>query len=94
MKPLFPSTVAEWRNKTYAAIDSTRPELSMVGKTVAITGGETGIGREIVRVFTLAGATSIHILGRTHATLAETKNIVESDVPGANIVLHIADVTD
>lgn len=94
MKSLFPSPVAEWHNETYAAIDPTRPELSMAGKTVAITGGGTGIGRETVRAFALAGATSIHILGRTQATLAETKKIVESDVPGVNIVLHIADVTD
>lgn len=94
MKPLFPSPVAEWHNETYAAIDPTRPELSMAGKTVVITGGGTGIGRETVRAYALAGATPIHILGRTQATLAETKKIVESDVPGVNVVLHIADVTD
>jgi FlaA1/EpsC-like NDP-sugar epimerase len=77
MKPLFPPPVAEWRNETYAAIDPTRPELSVAGKTVAITGGRTGIGRETVRAFALAGATLIRILGRTQATIAETKKIVD-----------------
>ncbi|KAF2491550.1 NAD(P)-binding protein [Lophium mytilinum] len=92
--PLFAAPVPEWRNETYAAIDPSNAELSMAGKTIVITGGGTGIGRETVRAFAIAGATTIHILGRTQSSLSETKQIVEKDVSGSSIIIHVADVTD
>jgi NADP-dependent 3-hydroxy acid dehydrogenase YdfG len=94
MEPPFPAPVTKWHNDTYDAIDPKRPELSMAGKIVVITGAGAGIGRETVRAFASAGATSIHILGRTESTLAETKEIVQKDVPGVSISLHTADVVD
>ena len=94
MQPPFPAPVTEWRNETYDAIDPKNPELSMAGKTIVITGGGTGIGRETVRAFGIAGASSIHILGRTRASLTETKEIVEKELPHVAVSIHVADVTD
>jgi len=94
MQPPFPAPVSEWHNDTYDAINPSKASLSMAGKTIIITGGGTGIGRETVRTFAAAGAASIHILGRTQATLTETKNLVEREFPAVAITVHIADVTD
>lgn len=94
MEPPFPAPVTKWHNETYHAIDHRRFELSMAGKIMVITGAGAGIGRETVRAFVLAGATSIHILGRTESTLAKNKEIVEKDVPGASVSFHTADVVD
>jgi NADP-dependent 3-hydroxy acid dehydrogenase YdfG len=94
MEAPLPAPVTKWHNDTYDAIDPKCPELSMAGKIIVITGAGAGIGRETVRAFALAGATSIHILGRTESTLAETKEIVEKDVPGVSVSLHTADVVD
>ena len=94
MQPPFPSPVSEWHNDTYSAINPQNHELSTAGKTIVITGGGTGIGRETVRTFAAAGAVSIHILGRTQSSLAETKLLVEKEFPSARVTIYIADVTD
>lgn len=39
---LFKSFTAKWHNKPYGPILPSRPELSVVGKVVFITGGGTG----------------------------------------------------
>jgi hypothetical protein len=65
MKPPYPAPVTEWHNDTYDAINPQRPELSQAGKIVVITGAGSGIGREIAHAFAEAGASSMHILGRT-----------------------------
>lgn len=69
MQPPYPAPVTEWHNDTYDAIHPQRPELSQAGKTVVVTGAGSGIGREVVNAFALAGARAIHILGRTKQTL-------------------------
>lgn len=94
MKPPFPAPVSEWHNDTYEAINPTRPELSQAGKVIVITGAGQGIGREVVDAYAQAGATTLHILGRTQRTLEETKNIVEQRYPKTQITVHVADVSD
>src|ERR1700759_2667693 len=94
MQPPFPAPVTEWHNDTYEAINPKRPELSQAGKTIVITGAGQGIGREIVDAFAQAGASAVHILGRTKQTLEETKAIVGKSYPNVNIQVHVADIVD
>jgi len=94
MQPPFPAPVAEWHNDTYEAINPKRPELSQKGKTIVVTGAGQGIGREVVDAFAQAGATKIHVLGRTQKTLEETKSIYEKKHPDLQVTVHVADVAD
>lgn len=93
MQPPFPSPTTEWHNETYSAIDPARPELSVAGKRVVVTGGGKGIGKEIVRAYATAGAKSIAILGRTEGSLQETKKLVESENTGVTVSTYAADMT-
>lgn len=95
MQPPFPSPVPTWHNETYAAIDPSKFTGSISGKTVVISGGGAGIGREITRAFAQAGAAKIHISGRREAPLIETKNDVENTVPGVEVLVYAGvDVAD
>ena len=94
MQRPFPTPVETWHNASYNAIDPQRPELSVADKVIIITGGGTGIGRETVKAFAAAGAKAIHVLGRTQASLAETRSIVEEEFPSVEVSIHVADVAD
>lgn len=60
----FVSFTKKWHNKAYPAISPTRPELSVAGQNVIITGGGVGIGKAIAIAFAQAGAASVSIIGR------------------------------
>jgi NAD(P)-dependent dehydrogenase (short-subunit alcohol dehydrogenase family) len=94
MQPPYPAPVTEWHNDTYDKIDPKRPELSQAGKNIVITGGGSGIGREIAIAFAQAGAANIHILGRTAQSLIETKALVQEKHSNATIATHVADLLD
>lgn len=84
-----------WHRDTYAAIDPTkRPELSLKGKTVVISGGGSGIGKGLTRAFADAGASKVAILGRRDTVLQQAKQEVESHTAGVTITTHPADVAD
>jgi hypothetical protein len=42
--PTLPPFLKNWHNKPYAAISPSRPELSVHGKNIVVTGGGTRIG--------------------------------------------------
>lgn len=88
----FPSPTETWHTDSYPAIDPTRPDLSVKGKRVVVTGGGGGIGRGFVRAFAAAGAASIAILGRREGMLKETKQAVEADHSATAVSTHVVDV--
>ena len=96
MKPQFPSLTSEWHDTTYAAISPTNPSLSasVSGKTIVITGGGAGIGRETAKAYAEAGAAHVAILGRKSKTLSETQDIIQGEGHKTKVTTHIADVAD
>ncbi|PYI25534.1 NAD(P)-binding protein [Aspergillus indologenus CBS 114.80] len=92
MRPPLPSPTPTWHNDTYPAIAHTRPELSMTGKTVIITGAGSGIGRATACAFAKAGASSIILIGRNESKLQQTEQSLRGFQ--AKVVLHSIDVTD
>ena len=96
MKAPYPSLTSEWHNTTYDAISPTNPSLSasVSGKTIVITGGGAGIGRETAKAYAEAGAAHVAILGRTPKTLSETQDIIQGEGRKTKVTTHIADVAD
>ncbi|KAK4552090.1 hypothetical protein LTR86_010626 [Recurvomyces mirabilis] len=91
----YPSLTKTFHKASYAAISPTRPELSLKGKTIVISGGGTGIGAEITQAFAEAGAARIAILGRRTNVLEETKQKVGKSTDGKVAVsTHVTDVSD
>jgi NAD(P)-dependent dehydrogenase (short-subunit alcohol dehydrogenase family) len=65
------------------------------GKIAVVTGGGTGMGRELVRQLMAEGC-SVAMCDVSAKTMAETSRLVEGDRPpqGARLSSHIADVSD
>jgi NAD(P)-dependent dehydrogenase (short-subunit alcohol dehydrogenase family) len=65
------------------------------GKIAVVTGGGTGMGRELVRQLMAEGC-SVAMCDVSTKTMAETSRLVEADRPpqGARLSSHIADVSD
>ncbi|RAL06172.1 SDR family NAD(P)-dependent oxidoreductase [Aspergillus ibericus CBS 121593] len=89
MNPPLPSLTPTWHNTTYPAISPSRPELSVAGKTIIITGAGSGIGRATALSFCRAGAHKIILIGRNEHSLQETQNALTCDTS-----IHALSVTD
>ncbi|KAM0254707.1 hypothetical protein ACHAQJ_006488 [Trichoderma viride] len=57
-------SLKKYHRKPYEAISPSRPELNQAGKTVVVTGGNSGIGYAIAGSFIKASAKRVIILGR------------------------------
>jgi NAD(P)-dependent dehydrogenase (short-subunit alcohol dehydrogenase family) len=57
-----------------------------------ISGGGSGIGREIARSFAKSGASTISILGRKEKTLLETKTQLEKNYPDTKVYTYVVDI--
>ena len=66
---------------------------SFSGKVVLVTGASRGIGRETALHYARAGA-SVAIVARTEDALDETRDIIVAAVPGADVLVIVADVRD
>lgn len=66
---------------------------ALVGKRVVVTGATAGIGFEMARAFAGLGAT-VHLLGRNADKVARCVEAIRRDVPGADVVGEVCDVSD
>ena len=82
-----------YHRSPYPDIAPTNPALSAAGKVVVITGGGRGIGAAIAAAFVKAAATAIILVGRTEATLKETKAKLSANTK-CSISYCLADTTD
>lgn len=90
----FPTYTKQWHNDVYPDIDASRPELSVKGKRVVVTGGAGGIGAATAEAFTVAGAAEVVILGRTRRTLDATKAAISSRHSNAEVIPIVTDIAD
>jgi NAD(P)-dependent dehydrogenase (short-subunit alcohol dehydrogenase family) len=63
------------------------------GKVVLVTGASRGVGRETVLQYARAGA-SVAIVARSREALDETRDLIVTAVPGADVLVLTADVCD
>ncbi|KAF5690892.1 peroxisomal short-chain alcohol dehydrogenase [Fusarium circinatum] len=63
-------TLNQYHKKPYQAIDPALPALQQTGRTVVVTGGNSGIGYAIARSFVKANAARVIILGRRKDVVA------------------------
>lgn len=95
--PPIPSIVSftkTWHNDSYPAISPTRPELSVTGKDVVITGGGTGIGKAAAIAFAQANAKSVSIVGRRIGRLQTAGQEIKEANSSTQVVLQTGDITD
>lgn len=90
----FPSPTKTWHSTAYPSVSPSRPELSVTGKVVMITGGGSGLGPHIAHAFTTAGSTSVALVGRTLSTLQSTAASLKSSFPSIKVLTLVADIID
>ncbi|MEI7517870.1 MAG: SDR family NAD(P)-dependent oxidoreductase [Mycobacteriaceae bacterium] len=66
---------------------------ALVGKQVLVTGATAGIGLAMARAFAGLGAT-VHLLGRNADKVRRCVAEVRDEVPGADVVGEVCDVSD
>ncbi|KAK3684555.1 hypothetical protein LTR37_020158 [Vermiconidia calcicola] len=90
----FPRPTKQFHGKSYPAISPSRPELSVKGQTVMITGGATGIGLQTSIAFAQAGARKIVILARSKDPMMKAEENIEADYPETEVLTYAVSVTD
>ena len=66
---------------------------AMVGKRIVVTGATAGIGLQMARAFAGLGAT-VHLLGRNPDKVSRCVAGIREEVPGADVVGEVCDVSD
>ncbi|GFP56205.1 short chain dehydrogenase citE [Trichoderma asperellum] len=75
-------SLKQYHRKPYAAISPLRPELSQAGKTIVVTGGNSGIGYAIARGFIQASAKHVIILGRRQEVVKSAAEKLAEEADG------------
>jgi NAD(P)-dependent dehydrogenase (short-subunit alcohol dehydrogenase family) len=91
----WPSFIKTWHKSSYPGISPTRPEISLTGKTVIITGGGAGIGAAIAKSVAPAGASHLAIIGRRSALLSKTAADIKASTDTKTEIFPVtADLTN
>ncbi|MCJ1378668.1 hypothetical protein MMC17_001767 [Xylographa soralifera] len=90
----LPSPTKIYHSTAYSAISTSRPELSVAGKVILITGAGSGIGPHLTSAFAVAGSRKLALVGRTLSTLQSTKASLEAEYLGIEVLALVADITD
>lgn len=69
------------------------PAAALLGKHVVVTGATSGIGEAMALSFARLGAT-VHVLGRTQSKIDAVLRDVRTQVPTAEVVGELCDVSD
>lgn len=88
----LPDSIKTYHNQPYPAIDVARPELSLNGKIVVITGGGSGLGLAFSHHFAKAGCTQLAITGRRQDKLDKAKVGIETKYSGTEVLPLQSDV--
>jgi NAD(P)-dependent dehydrogenase (short-subunit alcohol dehydrogenase family) len=78
---------------SYPAISPLRPELSQAGKTVLISGGNTGIGYGIARGFVKASAAKVIITGRRVEVVSKAAQELQREAVGTEVIGFPCDIS-
>lgn len=79
-------------SEAYASISPLRPELSQKGRTILVTGGNSGIGLAIARSFVKASAKQVIILGRRPDTVQSATARLTREAATAGSLTTIAGI--
>ncbi|KEF57399.1 uncharacterized protein A1O9_05316 [Exophiala aquamarina CBS 119918] len=92
----LPSFTKTFHRDVYPGISPTRPELSAVGKIVAVTGAGGQIGKATCKAFARAGAKHIIMLDLNLDNLQTAKTEIEQDPECQTSILHLfaVNITD
>ncbi|KAL1651879.1 hypothetical protein SLS58_000002 [Diplodia intermedia] len=88
------SLTKTYHQTAYPAIDPTNPANSAAGKTIAISGGHSGIGLAIATAFCAAGATTVILLARRQGVLDSAAATLHAAHASTSIWTYALDMRD
>ncbi|KAL7946714.1 hypothetical protein V8C42DRAFT_352267 [Trichoderma barbatum] len=88
----WPSPTKKWHDDTYPAIDPTRLELTLAGKTAVVMGGGSGIGGPIAQSFAKAGVSRLALIGRRLQVLQDSKAQIAAINPQTDVLVIEGDI--